>query len=363
MIWRIVSSFLLVVPFLLLLHVLLVAFFQHCVLLWEVLQLQGKGHNPHEEFVVDLVLLVVRSDGFYVPEEVVFVDLDAHSLQDRLETQLCDHFFLGHCHVELLLELKQLASRVELVERNVLGSVESSVLSHLFDWLLQHLGWVLEADLIERRQDVGIGEVFLSFDFDGSGILDFRVNSSLWRIVNPLTHKDFILLAEEIRSLPLSLIIDPMALKVVSTSLGQNSISTPLAHVPHSFVDIAVGVDHSSLTMRQVVHPHAVISIPSFVEHRASSLLGIVLPISSVLPPQFILRICNPKGALTMPLILAPSALILISIGIILNPKAILLVILPIPDILMRADPFIGLLRAILIERLFLFLIRYTFTQ
>lgn len=183
-------------------------------------------------------------------EEVVFVDLDAHRLQDRLETQLCDHFFLGYCDVELLLELEQLASRVELVEGDVLGSVESSVLSHLFDGLLQHLGGVLEADLVESRQDVGISEVFFPLDFDGSGILYFRVDSSLWSIVDPLAHKDLILLAEEIRSLSLSLIIHPMPLKVVSASLGQYSISAPFSHVPHSFVHIAIGVDHSSLAMR-----------------------------------------------------------------------------------------------------------------
>lgn len=363
MISRAVSSFLLVVPFLLLFDVLLVAFFEHRVLLGEVLQLEREGHNPHEELVVDLVLLVVRSDGFYVFEEVIFVDLDAHGLQDGLQTQLCDQFFLGHCDVELLFELEQLASSVELVERNVLGSVESSVLPHLFNGLLEHLSRILEADLIEGRQDVWIGKVFLPLDLDGGGIFYFRVNSGLWRIVNPLAHKDLILLAKKVRALSLSFVIHPMPLKVVSASLGQNAITAPLAHVPHSFVDIAIGVDHSSLSVGQVVHPHAVVSISSFVEHGASSLFWIVLPVSSVLPPQFILGVSHPKSALAVSLVLAPSALIFISIRVVLNSKAVFLVVLPVPDVLMRADPFIGLLRAILIERLFLFRLRYTFTQ
>lgn len=75
-----------------------------------------------------------------------------------------------------------------------------------------------------------------------------------------------------------------MPLKMIPASFGQNSISASLAHVPHSFVNISVRVDHSSLAMRKVVHPHAIITIPSFVEHRPSSLFGVVLPISSVLP-------------------------------------------------------------------------------
>ena len=108
-----------------------------------------------------------------MPQEVVFIDLDSHGLQDGLETQLGDNLLLGHCDVELLLELEQLASRVELVERDVLRSVKSPVLPDLFDGLLKHLRRVLEADLVESRQDVRISKVFLPFDLDGSGVFDF----------------------------------------------------------------------------------------------------------------------------------------------------------------------------------------------
>lgn len=64
-----------------------------------------------------------------------------------------------------------------------------------------------------------------------------------------------------------------------------------------------------------------------------------------------------------MPFVLAPSALVLIAIGIILDTEAVLLVIFPIPDILMRADPFIRLLGAVFVQRLFLLPLRYTLTQ
>ena len=64
-----------------------------------------------------------------------------------------------------------------------------------------------------------------------------------------------------------------------------------------------------------------------------------------------------------MPFVLAPSALVLIAIGIILDTEAVLLVIFPITDILMRADPFIWLLGAVFVQRLFLLPLRYTLTQ
>lgn len=82
-------------------------------------------------------------------QELVFVDLDAHVLQDCLEGELGDDLLFGDCDVELLLELHELASGVELVEGDVLGAVEGAVLADFFYGLLEDCCWVLEADLVE----------------------------------------------------------------------------------------------------------------------------------------------------------------------------------------------------------------------
>ena len=91
--------------------------------------------------------------------------------------------------------------------------------------------------------------MFLSFNSDRSRILNFRVDTRLRSIIDPLTHKDLVFLAEKVRPLALSLIIDPVAFEMVSTTFGQHSVAASLPHVPHPFVDISIGVDHSSFSM------------------------------------------------------------------------------------------------------------------
>ena len=205
--------------------------------------------------------------------------------------------------------------------------------------------------------------MLFSLYFYRGGIFNLRVDSSLGRIIHPLSYEYLIFLTEEIRSLPLSLVVDPVPLEVVSASLGENSVSTALAHIPHALVDISIGVDHTPLAVRKAIHPHAIIPIASLVEHGSSALLGVALPIPSILPPQLVFGVGNPEGALAVPLVFAPSPLILIPVGVILNPEAILLIILPVPHVFVGADPFIGLLRPILVEWLLLHYPRATFTQ
>lgn len=55
-----------------------------------------------------------------------------------------------------------------------------------------------------------------------------------------------------------------------------------------------------------------------------------------------------------MPFILQPSSLILIAVLVVLNAEAVLFVVLPVPNILVAADPLRRLFRAIFIELLFL---------
>lgn len=356
-------SLVLVVPLLFLVQILLVALLQHGVLLAEVLQLEGEGHHAHEQLIVDLVLLVLGPQIFDVLQQLVFLNLDAHILQDCLQTQLGDHFPLGHCNVELLLQLHQLCPRIEFVERNMLCSVEGSILPHLFDRLFQHCSGVLQAYLIEGGQDIGVCEMFFAFDLDGCGVFHFRVDASLGSIIDPLAHEYLILFAEEVGALPLPLIVDPVPLEVISAALGEDAVAASLANVPHALVDIAVGVDHASLAVRLVVHPHAVVAVAPLIEHGASALLGVVFPVARILAAQLVLGVGNPEGALAVALVSAPPALVLVSVGVVLDAEPILFVVLPVADVLVRADPFIRLLRSVLVQRLFLNQGEATFTQ
>ena len=196
--------------------------------------------------------------------------------------------------------------------------------------------------------------MLLPLDFDGSRVLYLRVDSCFWSIINPLPNKNLVLFEEEVRPLPLSFIIDPMPFKMISDSLGEDPIATSLAHIPHSLIDISVGVNHPALTMGKVVHPHPIVPISSFVEHGASALLGIAIPVASVLPPKFVLGISHPVGPLAMPLVLGPASLIFIAISVVLNSKTFLLVVFPIPHVFVRARPLVRLLRTILVKRLLL---------
>jgi hypothetical protein len=46
-----------------------------------------------------------------------------------------------------------------------------------------------------------------------------------------------------------------MTLKMVAIPFGDNTVTAPLPHEPHAFVDITIGVDHPPLTMWFVIEP------------------------------------------------------------------------------------------------------------
>jgi hypothetical protein len=103
-----------------------------------------------------------------------------------------------------------------------------------------------------------------------------------------------------------------------------------------------------------IIEPQPVVAISTLKEHCATTFSSIALPISSVFSPQLILSISHPQCPLPMPLILQPSALILVADLVVLNSKAVFLVVLPISNILITADPLRCLFRSILVEFLFL---------
>jgi hypothetical protein len=49
-------------------------------------------------------------------------------------------------------------------------------------------------------------------------IIDLGVHSGFWHIIDPFSHEDLILCREEVTSLTLSLVVDPVAFKVIAVA-------------------------------------------------------------------------------------------------------------------------------------------------
>lgn len=91
--------------------------------------------------------------------------------------------------------------------------------------------------------------MFFSLNFYRSRVLNLGIYSSLGGVIYPLTYKDFVFFTEKVGPLTFSFVVDPVTFKMISTPLGEHAVSASFSHVPHPFVDVSVGVDHSSLTM------------------------------------------------------------------------------------------------------------------
>lgn len=232
--------------------------------------------------------------------------------------------------------------------------VSCSISPHFFYRFLQHSSWISQPDLLKRRQNVRVCEVLFSFNLYRIRILNLRIYTCFGSICDPFTHEYFVFLAKEVRALSFSHIVNPMSFKVVPASFCKNTVTAPFALKPHTFVDVSIFVYHSAFAMREVVHPHTIISVSRLVEHGPSALFLVRVPISRVLPSQFVFGIGNPVCTLTVPFISLPTSFILITVGIMLYTEAVLFIIEPIAHVLVGADPFVGFLRTVLVEGLFL---------
>jgi hypothetical protein len=141
--------------------------------------------------------------------------------------------------------------------------------------------------------------------------------------------------------------------EVITISLGEYSVAVPLAFMPLSFVDVFVGVDHSSLSLRHASYPVAVIAITVFVEEGTSAMLLIFEPISGIFTTEFA-SLISPISSLTMALISLPETLILIAILVEVNAETVLLVVLPVSDVAGSMLPFLALDAAIFLSLLLL---------
>ena len=114
-------------------------------------------------------------------------------------------------------------------------------------------------------------------------ILNFGIDPAFGLVIHPLPYKELVLLAEVIRALTLSLIVYPVAFKVISISLGKHPITVALALMPLTFIDVFVGIDDSSFSLRIAHDPEAIVSVSILVEEGASAMAFIFHPVSSIL--------------------------------------------------------------------------------
>tara|TARA_B110000503_G_C6999651_1_gene350975 strand:- start:98 stop:778 length:681 start_codon:yes stop_codon:yes gene_type:complete len=168
-------------------------------------------------------------------------------------------------------------------------------------------------------------------------------------VVNPLADKKLILITIEVGALSFTLIIDPVAFKMISISLSEDSIPIPLSLVPLALVDISIGVDHSSFALGHSVDPVSVVSIAILEEESTSAVLLILEPITGILSPELAILV-SPVSTLSVLLVHGPHALILVAILVELNTESFLAVVSPVTDISARGLPDFTLDGAILLS-------------
>ena len=131
-----------------------------------------------------------------------------------------------------------------------------------------------------------------------------------------------------------------MALKVVAVTLREHTVAIALALVPLTLVDVFVGVDHATFALGEPIDPVAVVAVAIFVEERAATVLFVLVPVASVLPPQFI-AFLFPVGALAVTFVDGPHTFIFVAVRVELDAEALLAVVTPVPDVLLRGLPLL----------------------
>jgi hypothetical protein len=183
-------------------------------------------------------------------------------------------------------------------------------------------------------------------------VLNFCVDSGFGLVVYPFSNKKFVLIVVEIGTLALSQIVNPVAFKMITISLSENTIAVSLCLVPLPFVNVFAGINHSTFTLGHAVNPIAIVTILIFVEEGTSAMLLVFKPITGVLTPELLI-LDTPVSSLAMALVNRPHAFIFVSVLVILNTETLLAVITPVTDVTGGMFPLFPLNRTILL--LFLF--------
>lgn len=218
----------------------------------------------------------------------------------------------------------------------------SPVLPRLLHCTLEDLRWVGQLQLGNAGQVVVIHEVWLIFILLALIVVDLSVHSSLWLILHPLANEKLVLIMIEVTALTLSQVVNPVTFKVVSVSLGENSVTVSLALVPLTLINVLICVDHPTLALWQAIHPVAVVSVAALVEEGTSAVLLVLVPVARILSSK-LRSFLLPVRSLPVALVKRPHTLILVSILVELNTEAFLAVVTPVTDILLTRLPHLTL--------------------
>ena len=179
-------------------------------------------------------------------------------------------------------------------------------------------------------------------------VVDLGVDANFGLIFAPFSYKELVLIVIKVTALALTLSVDPVSFKMVTVSLGKDTVAVAFSLVPLAFVNVLVSVDHATLALWVSVHPVAVVAVAVSVEEGSTSVAAIFIPVASVFAAE-LATVISPESALAVLLIHSPHAFIFITIFVVLDTEAFLAVVAPIADVTTAAFPLFALHGAILL--------------
>jgi len=179
-------------------------------------------------------------------------------------------------------------------------------------------------------------------------IVNLGVHADLRLVLAPLSHEKLVFVMVEVTALAFSQSVDPVALKVISIPLSQDTVTVALAFVPLAFINVFGRVDHSAFTLRLAVDPISVVTISVRVEEGTAAVTSVFVPVTGVFTSEFT-RVASPLSALSVLLVNSPHAFVFVSVFIILNAEAFLAVVSPVSDVPGRAFPLLAFYSSVLL--------------
>jgi hypothetical protein len=183
-------------------------------------------------------------------------------------------------------------------------------------------------------------------------VLNLCVDAGFGLVVYPFSNKKLVLIVVEIGALTLTQIVNPVAFKMITVSLSENTIAVSLCLVPLSLINVFTGVNHTTFALGHAINPVAIVAILIFVKEGTTAMLLVLEPIASVLTTELLI-LNTPISSLAVALVNRPHAFILVSVLVILDTEALLAVITPVTNVTGGMFPLFSLDRTILL--LFLF--------
>lgn len=120
------------------------------------------------------------------------------------------------------------------LDRNMLSSELCAFSLGALHGSLEDASGVSELEFVDGGKHVGICEEGFLVVLLDLVIFHFGVDACLGLVVDPLANEELVLVVVEVGSLTLAHVVDPVALEVVSVSLGEDSVAVafPSCHCP-----------------------------------------------------------------------------------------------------------------------------------